>query len=150
VPTDFHVRYAAFSRTYCLRIAVPRQNFYDSCINHSYITPSLPITELNRFQIVPPPFHPEPILDACKVFLGTWNFKAFSKPVTGRCRETLEEKDYIKTVRRISLTRVNSFIGHSYYLDPRLKEIDFFDFHVEGSGFLRRQVSIFCFMGINW
>lgn len=140
VPLDFFIRQAAFSRTYCYRIAVPRHNFFDGCPNLNYLTSSIPITELNRVQVIPQPFHPHLILDACKVFLGKWNFRTFAAPAADRLKKAEEEEDYVKTVRRISLTRVNSFIEHSYHIDPRLKEIDFYDFHVEGSGFLRRQV----------
>lgn len=140
VPADWFIRPAIRSRTYLYRIAVPRHNFHINCFSATSASSAVPVvTELNRVHVVLPPFYPHLVQSATKTFLGTWNFRTFSKPADDRFR-VITDEDCIKTVHRISLTRVNNFTAQSYCIDPLAKETEFYDFHIEGSGFLRRQV----------
>jgi hypothetical protein len=112
-----------------------------NCPDIVRLSGALPISDLHRVQVVPQPFDPASIYEASKLFLGTWNFRTFSK--ISKNQRPAAEEDYFKTVRRISLTRSSPFIPLSYFLDPSTPNLDFYDFHVEGSGFLRRQVHTF-------
>lgn len=175
VPIEFNCR-NAYSRTYNYRIALAKTNGnfnqhykliieryacylselilcvadFENCYSFMKLSAFMPITELYKAQVVPQPFDVEAVQQACRVFLGKWNFRSFATFATtsikGRGnREPLKEEDLIKTIFKFSFSKSkidfeNFDVPTYYYRDPACNKLDFYDFHVEGSGFLRRQV----------
>ena len=72
--------------------------------------------------------------------LGTWNFRSFMMA----SKETKAGLDYdeqhcVKTLKKISFTK-NQFDPSLCPFDSLEKEWDFYEFRIESTGFVRRQV----------
>ena len=110
----------------------------------SVVHPSgfLPIQELYRCQAVPQPFDVEAVSNACLIFLGTWNFRSFMMSSRETKDESFPEEGFMKTLYKFSLSHVKPSDYHSSF-DPVCDKFQFYDFNIESSGFLRRQVCDF-------
>jgi len=120
----------------------------------------LPITELYRCQIVPQPLDVPLVQEACRLFIGQWDFRSFMK--SGRdtnlkIRSRNEEGDlnktvFTKTILKFSFSKATIEDDASYFpmynTDSFHKKFDLYDFTVVGSGFLRRQVCVSSFESV--
>lgn len=109
--------------------------------------------------MVTQPFDVETVQQACRIFVGTWNFRSFAsltKPQVkpnSKNQDVITVEDLTKTIYKFSfaksqLDKEDSYedvedlnVSTYYFRNPAYNKIDFYDFHIEGSGFLRRQAS---------
>jgi tRNA U38,U39,U40 pseudouridine synthase TruA len=88
--------------------------------------------------------------------LGRWNFRNFASLAPGTstsARSQITEEDLTKTIYKFSFSKANLYDNNNntfnevplldynyYYKDSKYNKIDLYDFHIEGSGFVRKQV----------
>lgn len=102
----------------------------------------MPITEIYRCEPVLQPVNFQQVYETAKLFLGKWNFKTFS--ASSREETDKEENNFIKTILSISVGKVSTDEIFPNNLEREIyQKFDFYEFHIEGSGFLRRQVNYF-------
>ncbi|ODM92469.1 Dual specificity protein phosphatase 19 [Orchesella cincta] len=136
VPTDFYCR-GASSRIYKFRVAVLNHHPHNISSNLR-VSSTTEITELNRCEVVAPPFNIDVVQDACKLFLGKRDFTTFMKSSS----EVIPPEKRVKTLLRFSVSPESisdSQIDSEFYSICQ-SPYDIYVFTVEGSGFLRRQV----------
>lgn len=79
-------------------------------------------------------------MQACRLFLGTWNFRSFASlaPAKGPNGRIITDDDLIKTIYKFSFSKTKienkdfDQQDYNYYGDSIYNKLDFFDFHVEG------------------
>lgn len=94
------------------------------------------VRELNRCSVIQQPFDLSKVQSACQLFVGTWDFSTFMKS----SGEEVEPPHRVKTIKRFSVSPEiikDSIWDCSHNLPP---PYEIYNFTVEGSGFLRRQV----------
>jgi tRNA U38,U39,U40 pseudouridine synthase TruA len=117
----------------------------ENCPSFVRISSALPLLEINRCQGVCQPFDVQAVQNACRLFVGTWDFRTFMK--TGRETKNVEEDVFTKTIYKFCLTKrtievEDEYNPVGYYSrDADYNKLDMYDFIIEGSGFLRRQAS---------
>jgi len=118
---------------------------FDNCPSLNRLSGALPLLELNRCHAVPQPFDVKAVQEACKLFVGTWDFRTFMK-TSKKEKNPVKEVDedvFVKTIYKFcfSRRRIEDEDFDDYYeTDGSYRKFDTYDFVIEGSGFLRRQV----------
>lgn len=131
VPSSFHARYDAISRTYLYRLGVVQPDIGNSRFAREAF---LPTAEFNKIHLVRSPFDIERVIPACHMLEGTHDFATYGAALSKGSfpRETT------RFIHKISVTPGRPSLDPCY--DPQSSRLQFWDITIKGSSFLYKQV----------
>ncbi|XP_002412440.3 tRNA pseudouridine synthase-like 1 isoform X1 [Ixodes scapularis] len=134
VPSWFHARYLAKSRSYVYRVAVLRPHVLEqSTVLGTTIRHLLPLNEINSCCAVPP-LDFSRVHEAMELLSGEHDFRTFKN--VGRTKA----EDEVNTVRNVLDFTLRPSQPASAVADPLYDNVDLWEFHIKSRSFLYRQV----------
>ncbi|CAN7985764.1 unnamed protein product [Ixodes hexagonus] len=133
VPSWFHARYLAKSRSYVYRVAVLRPHVLEQGVSGSTMRHFLPLNEINSCYAVPP-LDFSRVHEAMELLSGEHDFRTFKN--VGRTKP----EDDCNTVRNVSEFTLRPSQPASGLADAFYNNVDLWEFHIKSRSFLYRQV----------